>query len=1017
VLFSWPRLAALLLVSLLLLPQAAQAQTPTQLRALSVQLNGKLLAERIDAYQSGYQVLLPLGELAGLLGLDITVHAAAGSASGTLRADRQPFELNMAEARVRIGERELSFEPRLASVVGNEIYVSTQLLMRWLPINLAVDLPTWALQVKPREPLPPPVTATATRTPTPRQQREIEASLLVLEVQLDDQTLSDSFSAYQDGAQILLPLGELTRLLGLAIKVKPEQGSASGLLLREDRSFALNLAESLVALNGREQGFEPRLAMAIGDDIYVSTQLLTRWLPIDLKVKLSTLQLQVRPREQLPLQARMERERSAARLGQGLSEERPSYPLVQSPLAMVGVPFIDQSFGADARFGRGAEQYKSAYTAYLTSDLAGMEGSLYVLKTSAKSSPDVRLSLARHDPDATLLGLLKARSFTLGNVVMPSVRNVMQGSPSGNGVAVSNRPLDQPSSFDRHSLRGDLPPGWDVTLYYNEALVGYQAARADGRYAFEDQPLLFGSNEFRLVFHGPLGQLMVERQSFLLDRASLQPGQAYYSMAQQYAEDGTARSVAQVDFGLSKTLTGSAALIRRPWLGSDTSLGYAQLGLLAYLNSMILSSQLTGMSGGSLAELGLKTRLGRFSADLLHTQTQGEFIGDQFSAVAGGVRQRNQLLLNGSLPASGLLPPLTLALGAVRNVMENGPDNLQIAGRASTMWRGTSFSNSLRWQRNGELASADGNLQLSRRVANIGLSAQVSYTLRPDARVQAMALTADQRLGDGYLINAGLLRTLDSPLTLVSGGLSKNFGAFGLAVSASYSSQRETALALQLFVALDRDPRTGKWSFDGQPLAGMGAVSARAFVDRNLNGQRDPGEELVPNAGFILNGGGRHPALTDAGGTALLGRLQPGRYADIALDPSTLEDPQWKPLTPGLRVLPRPGRVELLEFPVVSSSEIEGTVFLLDQGRRRGIGAAEVELLDAQGRIVASSTSSADGYYLLHQISPGPHTIRIAPAQAAKLRLDGSLQRAIDVPAEGNFISGQDLELRLVGRS
>lgn len=287
--FSWPRLAALLLASLLLL-QAAHAQPQTQLRALSVQLNGKPLAERIDAYQSGYQVLLPLGELAGLLGLDITVHAAAGSASGTLRADRQRFELNMAEARVRIGERELSFEPRLATVIGNEIYVSTQLLMRWLPINLAVDLPTWALQVKPREPLPaPPAVATAaTRAPAPRSQREIEASLLVLEVQMDDQTLSDSFSAYQDGAQILLPLGELARLLGIAIQVRASQGSASGLLLREDRSFALNLAESLVALNGREQGFEPRLAMAIGDDIYVSTQLLTRWLPIDLKVKLST---------------------------------------------------------------------------------------------------------------------------------------------------------------------------------------------------------------------------------------------------------------------------------------------------------------------------------------------------------------------------------------------------------------------------------------------------------------------------------------------------------------------------------------------------------------------------------------------------------------------------------------------------------------------------------------------------------------------------------------------------------
>ena len=990
-------------LSLLLALSGATWAQPTQLRALSVSLDGQVLAARVDAYQSGFQELLPLGELAKLLGLGITVQATSGTASGQLRRADQRFELNLADARVRIGERELSFEPRLATVVGDEIYVSTQLLARWLPLDLAVDLPSWQLRVKPREPVPVPAAN--------RSAREIEANLLVLEVQLDGQILSDSFSAYQDGPQILLPLGELARLLSLAIVVKPEQGNATGIVLREDRSFALNLAESLVSLSGREQGFEPRLATVIGDDIYVSTQLLTRWLPLDLKVNLQTLQLKVRPREKLPLQERLERERNALALGVAPSE-RPSYPYAQSPIGLIGVPFIDQSFGADARFGRGAEQYKSAYTAYLTSDLLGMEGSAYVLKTSDKPSPDVRVTLGRHDPDGGLLGPLHARSVVIGNIVMPSVRNVMQGSPTGRGVAVSNRPLDQPNSFDRHSLRGDLPPGWDVTLYYNEALLGYQSSRADGQYAFDDQPLSFGPNEFRLVFHGPLGQLRVEKQSFLLDQASVKPGEMMYSLAQHYADNGTARSVAQVDLGLTKSLTASAGLVRRPRTGATNPLSYTQLGLLAYLNSMILSSQLTSQQGGgALGELGLKTRLGAFSLDLLHTQRQGAFENDQFAEVAG-VRQRDQLRLNGTL-RSGLLPPVTLALDAVRNGLDLGPDNYQLGLRASTMLRGTALSNSLRWQRTGDLSTTDGSLQLSRRVANIGLNAQLAYRVQPGAKLQALALSADHSLAGGYQINGGLLRTMDSRLTLVSGALTKNFGSVGLALSASYSSTREVAVGLQLFVALDRDPRTGNWSFDGQPLAGTGAVSARAFVDRNMNGVRDADEELVPNAGFILNGGGRHPRLTDASGTAFLGRLQPGRYADIALDPATLEDPQWKPLSAGLRVLPRPGRVEMVEFPVISSSEIEGTIYLVEKGKRRGIGAARIELVNAQGQVVATCTSSADGYYLLHQISPGRHTVRIAREQAAALKLAGALERTIEVPVDGNFISGQDLELRL----
>jgi hypothetical protein len=1008
--------------------------TVVQLRALRVQLAGENLPERIYAYQNGYQVLLPLADIVRMLQLDIQVRPELGHASGNLPGDSGRFALDLRQSQVCIGGHMQSFEPRLAMVIDGDIYVSTQLLSRWLPVELAVDLPKWQLRLQRSEPRPPrvalPAAAPASaanppveptvqaahsevRTPV-RRPGDLEANMLVLEVQLDGQVLSDSFSAYQDGQQILLPLGELARLLTLAIKVSPDSGSAAGVVIQDDRSFALNLGDSLVTLSGREQGFEPRLASVIGDDIYVSSQLLSHWLRLDLKINLSALQLKVQPREKLPLQERMERERMAAGLAGAQVAERPSYPYTPSTPGLIGVPFIDQSFGADARFGRNAEQYKNAYTAYVTADLLGMEGSAYVLKTTDNASPDLRMSLSRHDPDGGLLGPLHARAVTLGNVVLPSVRNIMQSSPKGNGVAVSNRPLDLPNSFDRHSLRGDLPPGWDVTLYYNNSLLAYQSSRADGQYAFDDLPLSIGPNEFRLVFHGPLGQLRVERQSFLLDQASVKPGDVYYSVAQQYADDGTSRSVAQVDVGLTQHLTGNFGLIRRPQLGTQAPLNFGQVGLLAYLNSMILSSQLTGMQGGgALGDLGLKTRLGGFTVDLLHTQRFGLVQNDPFSDVAGGVRLRDELHFNGSLKAGGW-PTLVLDMDSLRNTFPTGPDNYQLGLRTSAMLRGTAVSNSLRWQRTGDLASTDGIFQLSRRVADVGLNAQLSYNLQPTASLQSLALSFDRKLADGYQINGGLLRTLDTQQTLASAGFSKNFGSFGLAMSASYSNQHEAAVGMQLFIALDRDPRTGKWSLDGMPLAGMGAISARAFVDRNMNGIRDPGEEFIPNAGFLINGGGRHPVLTDENGTALLTRLAPGRYADVALDPATLEDPQWKPLTPGVRVLPRPGRVEVLEFPVIATSEVEGTIYLVEKGgRRRGIGDAHVELVDDKGQVVATTVSSADGYYLLHQVTPGHLHVRIAPDQAQKLKLDGSLERTIEVPPDGNFISGQDLELRL----
>lgn len=427
----------------------------------------------------------------------------------------------------------------------------------------------------------------------------------------------------------------------------------------------------------------------------------------------------------------------------------------------------------------------------------------------------------------------------------------------------------------------------------------------------------------------------------------------------------------------------------------------------------ILTSELTFGQGGMLADLGLKTRLAGFAVDLQHTQVQGDFDSDVFSASGNPIKMRDKLRVLGTLAPPGL-PRMPVAVEAQRERLKSGATNEMVSGRLSLMFAGTSATNALSWQRAGGAVSTYGSLQMNRRMAGMGLSGQLGYSVRPEARLDSLALAADRNLVSGYRVNAGLLHAFAGGTTLVSGGVSKNFGRFALALSGSYSSQRDLTLGLQLFVALGREPRTGQWFTDAVPMAGMGAVSARDFVDSNLNGLRDLDEALVPNAGFIINSGGRHPSRSADDGTAFIGRLAPGRYADIALDPATLEDPLWKPQTEGVRVLPRPGMVQMLEFPVISTSEIDGTVYLLGKSSRRGIGDAVVELVDSQGAVVMSTLSSSDGFYLLRQVLPGRYTLRISPTQAIKLALASTLELPVEVMPEGDFISGQDLGMKPV---
>ncbi len=854
----------------------------------------------------------------------------------------------------------------------------------------------------------------------------LDSSLLLLEVIIDNFSISDTLNTYQSGSDLLLPLGELARLLTLAIRVSPDMSGASGFILSEERGFGLNMANRVVSIAGKGSVFAPGLLKVIGDDIYVPSRLLSQWWPVDFDVQLQSLQLKVTPRERLPLQARIERERtlSALRRPMGADMPDPGYPRVITPHRLIDRPFIDQTFGTDARRGRTSQQYRNTYTAYATADILGMEGAAYISSTRDKPEPDYRITLGRNDPDGRLLGPLGARSFVMGDIVLPSVANIMTTAPIGSGLAFSNRRLDQPTSFDRQSLRGELPPGWDVTLYYNDALIAFQQSRGDGLYAFDDLPLSFGRNDFLLVFNGPLGQVRTERRSFLIDQSIVKPGEFLYSFAHSHPSEGNSRSVARFDLGLNKELVASGGLIMMPrplfsGAGLREDRQYGQIGLRGYWDSFILTSELVNASsGGNLTELGMKTRISNYSLDLLRTDVQRGFDSDVFAASSDPIRRRERLRLLGTINPKGPRR-LPVALEAQRDTAHSGNTVDTATGRISALLSGTFVTNSvslLRYSSQG-LGSAitdrtTGNLQLSRRVAGFGLAGQIGYSIRPHYRTELMTLTADRMLRDGYRINAAVLRDMLTDTTLISAGQSRSFGKFALALSGSYSNRHELVVGLQFFMALGHDPRGGRWFAESLPMASAGAVSARAFVDRNMNGIRDADEELIQNAGFIVNSGGRHPMRTGEDGTLMINRLPTGRFADIALDPATLEDPQWKPAVSGARVLPRPGFVQSVEFPVASTADIDGIVYLNDDRGRRGVGDARVELVDAQGKVAAIVVSASDGSYTLPQVLPGRYLVRISPSQLNKLGLGSGGAREVIVGPQSDFISGVDLEAR-----
>lgn len=828
-----------------------------------------------------------------------------------------------------------------------------------------------------------------------------ETDFVLLEVRLDGRRVSEGMPGYQRGPNLLLPIGELARILTLAIRTDLAKGTATGFVISEERRFHFDAHRAQVTLGGRSEVVMVDHFSVGEDDIYVAESLLEQWLPLEFSVDLSALVLGVTAREPLPLQLRLAREEQAA-VGPRAPSEMPVYGLRKSPYRWLDMPFVDATVATEARDAAGRSTIGSQYSLFATGDLLLMEGAVYAGRTSDED-PDVRATLGRTDPGSGLLGPLRARSFSVGSLTVPGVEGIARTSDVGFGAALGNRPLTRPIDFDRHSLQGDLPPGWDVELYFNDALVGFQQSRPDNRYEFNDLPLLYGTNEFRLVFHGPQGQLRVERRVFLLEDVLIRSGDLEYQVAgHRDHENGRLRFLGRLDYGLTRHLSASAGAYGFAE-NAGTQRRYGFGGVRFALGPVLLNADATQMeNGGALQRIGVKARITGLTFSL-ERSTLDNFASEYFPSSVDPVLSRDEVRLEG-MPRLGLRFPM--ALGARRDTLESGMENREAAGRISTYAMRTSITAQYRWMNQLGVVSADGLLQLSRRVAGMGLRGQANYLFEPVSTLSTAQLAADRSIGLSYSINVGITREFITPVTRYSVGLNKVLGEFAIGFTADHSTDNETTLGMRLFMGFGRDPVTSMWHRSAQPMADTGAISAKVFVDRNFNGRRDSDEEPVAGAEFIV-AGARQQVRSNAEGHVYLGRLLPRQYADVAIDQSTLEDPQWSSHPEGVRVLPRPGHVQTIDLPVILTSEIDGTLYMMQGGKRRGVPGAALQLLDRAGRVVRSTTSAWDGFYILGPVPPGEYLIVSPDHIRREWRLDPGV-RMVSVPPNGEFVSGVD---------
>jgi hypothetical protein len=868
-------------------------------------------------------------------------------------------------------------------------------------------------------PAPPP------RSPAPQSATLAtvhDEELLLLSVTLDGATLSESLGAYGDPADPLLPVGEMARLLGLDIRVLPSEARVEGTIGPARRSLLVDLRAGVARLGGSDVPLAPAQVAASPRDLYVRASAMERLLPIRIAVDSEGLLLTLTATEPLPIQERAEREQRMRQLERGAGKSNGEPVLrVETPYRLVSLPTFDFALetGYDSRRALATRRYDLRAAA----DLLGTDFTGY-LGSDERGQPSVaRVRFDRRSPGGRLLGPLGATYAAIGDVFTP-VMSTGPISTGGRGFQFSTAPLGQASVFQRITLRGELPIGYQVELYVNDVLRGAQRFPVEGRYEFLDVPLVRGLNVLRIVTYGPNGERneqsrvlnvgggQIERGKLTLDFGLVQQDREVIALARAGGlsdgfdmGEGKLRAVARLAYGLSDTVT----LVGGGALYPDTA-GQERKMLSAGLRGSLAGVALLGdyshdFTGGSAVSLGAAGQAGGVAATLRHVEYRGDFLDENnlLADLTRPLRRDTTLDANFSLGLGGARVPLVLRVE--RSVFQDDGVTWLGSARASSILADTLVSAGLDYRRDAPrfgraLDRLTGNLAASRFLAYVWqVRGVLDYDLAPDPALRSFSLTVDRNLSDLLGVHLGIGRTFGPDEDVqFQGGAYLHLAFADLALTGDYSTAtRDWRFGLRLAFGLALDPSSNQVRATRPGVASGGSATVNAFIDADGDGHRDADEAPVP--GLRLAGGERI-AVTGADGRAFVTGLGDSPVARLSVDMRAVDAFYVQAPPDNIELAPRPGVVARIDYPFRPVGEVSARLWVVRaNGQRTGLAAVQARLTGARGAFAA--TSQYDGSLVFEAVPPGDYRLVLDPAQAAQLRMRLEGDTAVTVKPDG----------------
>ncbi len=840
-----------------------------------------------------------------------------------------------------------------------------------------------------------------------------EMDLRIVEVRLRKRAvLTNDMIAYGDDGDILLPLSETVFALGFPIDVNVEAGTAEGWFLRETQNFSLNVAAGDVYIAGTALTFRPEEIRTDGGDLYVPLGLLSSWFELNSEWNGQTQTVNFEPDYLLIAEEQAQRlRRSPGSRSRGPRLDVQALDQIDAPYGWIGYPHGSADLSLNTQSGETSSTVGQANLA-LTGDLLKMTGELFVTGTT-EGQKNARLTLGRTDASGNLfsplLGDYGATRFRMGDISTVN-HPILESGGSGLGFTIARSPLRQGGDFDTTRLEGDAFPGWQAELYRDGQLLGVLTIPESGRYLFDDVPLTFGVNRFRIELYGPSGERRtIDRPvdisnnfirrgdvQYTVEFASL--GRGIFTNRQDRAEldfEDDEEALPQTDslgqlndgyvgygelaFGLTNAISGAAGVqLRGQEEGEDTQTGFVSLarrgGAAIMTGDLAVDDQ-----GESAVRLGYSTEIRGVSISAIAENRSDRFgQTDTDTETGANVVSRANLRLDGRFLPPGLSREAGWSVSASGSERADGTTSLSAQGRLSGQIRGLSVSQNLDWRsdetlNSGRTETATSSLNVSGMLGLYRVRGGFDLNIRPDLEARSGQVEVSRRYGDWFGRVRYSQEFEDSTQTL-GFGLTRDFNGIRLGADLRHTlDDSSTSALVSLSFDFDRHPNGNGLRIGRNARSDRGVARIRVYEDVDLDGQYTAHKDrIVENAAVIVEPRAR---LVANDRIVLLDDLSIDQLVGVKVDKDQLQDPYLVPASEGVSFTPRPAGAVRVDLPVVMSGEVE--LALKDEAGnpREGVIA---ELKPCGDDTTSFRERSAyDGYVFFQFIKPGCYNLSV----------------------------------------